>query len=43
MDAYLDVLLDNENCVVQVSALIKFVKEEEREKEAYTTIRISTI
>jgi Holliday junction resolvase RusA-like endonuclease len=43
MDAYHDVLFDNDNCVVQVSASKKFVKEEEREKGAYTTIRISTI
>ena len=43
MDAYHDVLFDNDNCIVQVSASKKFVKEEEREKGAYTTIRISTI
>lgn len=43
MDAAHDVLYDDDKCVVKISASKKFVAEEDRERGAYTTIRISTL
>jgi Holliday junction resolvase RusA-like endonuclease len=43
MDAYHDVLYDDDKCVVTISATKKFLDESERESGPYTTIRINTI
>ena len=43
MDAYHDVLYDDDKCVVTLSATKKFLEESERESGPYTTIRITTI
>lgn len=43
MDAYHDVLYDDDKCVVTLSATKKFLDESERESGPYSTIRITTI